>query len=49
MEGIADYWGMVQPSQQHVATCVKVVECGLGTRGLEMVAAFWPGIPVEVT
>ena len=30
--GNADYGGMVQPSQQHVAPCVKVVEWGLGTR-----------------
>jgi len=29
----ADYYGgMVQPSQQHVAPCVKVVERGFGTR-----------------
>ena len=39
-EGIADYGGMVQPSQQHVALCVKRVEWGLGTRSLRMVAAF---------
>ena len=25
-KGNADYGGMVQPSQQHVAPCVKVVE-----------------------
>ena len=25
-DGNADYGGMVQPSQQHVAPCVKVVE-----------------------
>ena len=25
-EGNTDYGGMVQPSQQHVAPCVKVVE-----------------------
>ena len=37
----ADYGGMVQPSQQHVASCVKMVEWGLGTRGLIIVAAFW--------
>ena len=37
----ADYRGMVQPSQQHVAPCVKGVEWGLGTKGLRMVAAFW--------
>ena len=42
----ADYGGMVQPSQQHVAPCVKVVEYGFGTRGLRMLAAFWAGIPV---
>ena len=40
--------GMVQSSQQHVAPCVKVVEWGLGRRGLGMLAAFWAGIPVEV-
>ena len=40
-EGNADYSGVVQPSQQHVAPCVKVVEWGLGMRrGLGMVAAF---------
>ena len=33
-EGNADYGGMVQPSQQHVAPCVKVVEWGFGIRGL---------------
>ena len=27
-EGNADYGGMVQPSQQHVAPCVKDVEWG---------------------
>ena len=30
-EGNADYEEMVLPSQQHVAPCVKGVECGLGT------------------
>ena len=44
-EGNADYGGMVQSSQQHVAPCVKVVEWGFGTRGLRMMAAFWAGIP----
>ena len=34
--------GMVQPSQQHVVPCVKVVEWGFDTRGLRM-------FPVEVT
>ena len=29
----ADTGGMVQPSQQHVAPCVKGVGRGLGTRG----------------
>ena len=48
-EGNADYGAMVQPSQQHIAPCMKVVEWGLGTRGLRMLAAFWAGIPVEVT
>jgi len=47
-EANADYGGMVQPGQQRVAPCVKVVEWGLGTRGLRKVAAFWAGIPVEV-
>ena len=47
-EGNADYGGMVQPSQQHVALCVKGVKWKLGTRGLRMEAAFWTGIPVEV-
>ena len=40
---------MVQTNQQHVAPCVQVVEWGLGTRGLGMLAAFWAGIPVEAT
>ena len=35
----ADYEGMVQPSQQHVAPCVKVVEWGFGTRGLTPLGA----------
>ena len=30
-EGNADYGGIVQPSQQHAAPCVKGVEWGLGT------------------
>ena len=42
--GNADYGGMVQPSQHHVAPCVEEVERGLGPKGLEMVAACWyPG------
>ena len=41
--GNADYGEMVQPSQQHVAPCVKGIEWGLGTRVLQMVAAFWAG------
>ena len=48
-EGNADYWGMVQPSQQHVIPCVKMVKWGFGTRGMRMLAAFWVGIQVEVT
>ena len=32
--GVCGRRGMVQPSQQHVAPCVKVVEWGFGTRGL---------------
>ena len=41
--------GMVRPSQQHVAPCVKGVMEGFSVRGLRMVAEFWVGIPVEVT
>ena len=48
-EGNADYGGLVQPSQQHVAPCVKVVERGFRTRGLRMLATFWAVIPVEYT
>ena len=48
-EGNADYGGMVQPSQQYFAPCVKGVEWGFGTRGYRMVAAFSAGIPVEDT
>ena len=40
---------MVQPSQQHVAPCVKGAEWVLGTRGLGLMAAFLVGIPIEVT
>ena len=47
-EGNADYGGMVQANQQHVAPCVKGVEWGLGTRGFRMVAAFWAGTPVRL-
>ena len=47
MEGNAEYGGIVQPSQQHVAPCVQGAEWGFGTRGLGMVAVFWAGIPVE--
>ena len=39
----------MQPSQQHVAPCVKGVEWGSGRRGLRKVGGFWPGIPAEVT
>ena len=39
----------VQRSQQHVVRCIKVVEWGLGSRGLRMVAAFWVAITVKVT
>ena len=38
-EGNADYGGMVQPSQQHVASCVNGVEWGFCTRGLENVGS----------
>ena len=48
-EGNADYGGMVQPSQQLLSPCVKVVEYGLGTRGSRMVASFWDGIPLKIT
>ena len=47
--GNADYGGMMQSSQQHVAPCVIGIEWGLGTRGFRMLVAFWPGIPVVVT
>ena len=43
---------MVIHSQQHVATCVKMVEYGFSMRGFENVSrylAFWTGNPVEVT
>ena len=46
-EGNADYGVMVQPSQRHVAPCVKVVEWGLGTRSWKMLVAFWAGISPE--
>ena len=39
-DGNADYGGIVEPSQQHVAACVKRVEWGLSTRDLRMSAAF---------
>ena len=39
-ERYADYGGMVQPSLQHVASCVKGVEWRLGTTVLGIVAAF---------
>ena len=39
-EGNADYGEMVQPSQQHVAPCVKEVGWGLGTKDLRIVASF---------
>ena len=39
----------MQPSKQHVAPCVKMVQWELGTKGLRMVVAFWDGIPVEIT
>ena len=32
-EGNADYGGMMQTSQQHVAPCVQMVKWGFGTRG----------------
>ena len=37
-EGNVYYGGMVEPSQQHVAPCVKTVEWGMGTRCLRIVA-----------
>ena len=39
-EGSADCRGMVKPSQQHVAPCLKVVEWELGTRGLRLLLLF---------
>ena len=36
-EGNAEYGGMVKPSQQHVAPCVKMVKWGFGTRGLRII------------
>ena len=36
----ADYGEMVQPSQQHVAPCVKRVEWVLRARSLRIVVAF---------
>ena len=44
-KGNFDCRGMVQSSQQHVASCVKEVEFGFGARGLRIAAAFWVGIP----
>ena len=38
----ADYGGIVQPSQQHVAPCVKAVEWGSDTRGLK--ASFFSAV-----
>ena len=49
MEEFESSSGMVQPSQPHVAPCVRAVKWRLGTRGLRMLAAFWAGIKVEVT
>ena len=48
-EGNADYEGMVQLSQKHVAPFVKGVDWGSGARGLRIVGAFWAGIPIEDT
>ena len=48
-EGDVGYGGMMQPSQQHVAACVKEVKWGLNTRGLRMMATSSAGIPVEDT
>ena len=39
----------MQLNQQRVVPCVKGVEWVVGTKGLRMVAAFWVGIPLEVT
>ena len=47
-EGNTDYGGMVKPSQQHVAPCVKGVEWGLSTRGLRIEAGFRAGISVSI-
>ena len=51
-EGEREYGVMVIHSQQHVASCVKMVEYGFSMRGFENVSrylAFWTGNPVEVT
>ena len=37
-EGKADYEGMLQPSQQHVALCVKGIKWGLAPEVLKLVA-----------
>ena len=49
VEGNAECGGMVQPSQQNVAPCVKGIKWRLGTRILRMFVVFWAGIKVEVT
>ena len=36
MEELKQKRGMIQPSQQYLAPCIKVVEWGLGTRGLRV-------------
>ena len=45
----ADYGGMLQPSQQPVALCVKVFDWKFGTKGLGILAAVWADILVEDT
>ena len=40
VEGNANYGGMMQPSQEHVAPCVKGVEWELGTTGFRMLESF---------
>ena len=48
VEGNADYGVMVQPSQQHIASCMKGIELGLGARDLR-IGIVLDRHPVEVT
>jgi len=47
--GNADYGEMVQPSQQHVAPCVKRDLVGIGHERFENSVSVWACIPVGVT